>query len=97
MDSHLGSYEEATAAQWNYRAKLCDRSTLIRDLWPPLRRSGRIFIFPPSTPPNTIIQQGHLDLHEDHVCGARCQPFSPPPPYSISPPSYGVHCPTCSC
>jgi hypothetical protein len=97
LDSRLGSYGKATAAQWNYRAELCKHSSYVRYVWPPFRRNGRISIFPPSTPPNTIIRQGCLDSDEYNVRGRYRQASNPPPPPYSHSPRYGVHCSTCSC
>lgn len=50
--------DEATAAQWNYRAKLVPHSTVLGHIYPPLTRDDGSFItFTPSTPPHLMIRR----------------------------------------
>ncbi|KAF9069450.1 hypothetical protein BDP27DRAFT_1447639 [Rhodocollybia butyracea] len=74
----MGGFDKATAAQWNYRAKLVGRSRFFSGLFPPFKRNGRIVIFPPITPPDIIMHQGASydpDEDRDRAAGFFFLPF----------------------
>ncbi|KIK54618.1 hypothetical protein GYMLUDRAFT_1022235 [Collybiopsis luxurians FD-317 M1] len=53
---------EATPAQWTFRAQLISQSIQLYQLYPPLEMNGRFIAFSPENPPILVTRLGSVDF-----------------------------------